>query len=105
MSFTAKICYNEFKLITVLISEVTMQRLISLEKGQVGRITGMDLPPHTTKRLFELGLHTSAQVTMKKNNQGPCVLGIHHFTIAVSRKLCENIFVTLPGETTREVRV
>ena len=42
---------------------------------------------------------------MKKNNQGPCVLGIHHFTIAVSRKLCENIFVTLPGETTREVRV
>lgn len=75
-----------------------MHRLISLEKGQIGRIIGMKLPSHTTKRLFELGLHTGAQVTMKKNNRGPCVLGIHHFTIAVSRTLCENIFVNLPGQ-------
>lgn len=74
-----------------------MQQLTSLEKGQIGRISGMQLPSQTTKRLFELGLHTGAQITMKKNNRGPCVLGIHHFTIAVSRKLCEQIFVTLPG--------
>ncbi len=80
-----------------------MHRLIALDKGQIGRITGMQLPPQTTKRLFELGLHTGAQVTMKKNNRGPCVLGIHHFTIAVSRKLCENIFVALPGSD-EEVR-
>ena len=70
-----------------------MQSLLTLKQDDRCRIQGMNLPASVTKRLFELGLHTGAQVTMKKNNIGPCVLGIHHATIALGRNLCANIYI------------
>lgn len=85
-----------------------MQSLLSINKGEHCRIQDMELPSQTTKRLFELGLHTGAQVTMKKNNVGPCILGIHHSTIALDRNLCRNIFVVrehvapFPDHTTKK---
>lgn len=75
------------------IKENILKTLISLKQGEGCRISGMDLPPSITKRLFELGLHTGAQVTMKKNNIGPCIVGIHHATIALGRNLCSNIYI------------
>ncbi len=74
-----------------------MHTLLSLRAGERCRIHSMELPAHVTKRLFELGLHTGAQVTMKKNNIGPCVLGIHHSTIAVGKNLCQKIYI-IPNE-------
>lgn len=68
--------------------------LLTLQPGEVGRIERMDLASGTKKRLFELGLHTGARVTMKKNDRGPIILHVHHATIALGRPLCQRIYVT-----------
>lgn len=57
-------------------------------------ISRIDAEKTSSKRLYEMGLHSGAEILVKKNdNFGPLILAVHGSRIAVDRKLSEKITV------------
>ncbi len=69
-------------------------RLSDVSEGVICRIMSIRSESRSTKRLYEMGLHTGAEIKVKKNDHtGPLILGIHGANIAVGRTLTDAILV------------
>ncbi|MDO5689289.1 MAG: FeoA family protein [Tissierellia bacterium] len=68
--------------------------LSAISEGETCRIIRIQSQGPSTKRLYEMGLHTGAEVKVKKNDhKGPQILGIHGANIAIGRNLADGIQV------------
>ncbi len=74
-----------------------MEKLVDQRPGTCVIVQEVNCPGKITKRLYEMGLHTGAQLEVKKNDRGPLVMGVHGANIAIGRKSCASILV-LPKE-------
>ncbi len=65
--------------------------LSMLNKGDEGKVKGIEAGKDATKRLYEMGLNTGACVTVLKNDRGPIIVGLAGNKVALGRGLAEKI--------------
>jgi len=70
-----------------------MKSLSQLNKGENCKIQKISAGFMATKRLYEMGLNSGAQVKVVKNDIGPVIVSLYGNKIAVGRGLAEKIFV------------
>ncbi len=69
-------------------------KLTSVHEGNSCIIEYILAEKRATKRLYEMGLHAGAHAVVKKNDGlSPLILGIHGASVAVGRRIAENIYV------------
>jgi len=67
--------------------------LSQLHSGENCKIQKISAGFMATKRLYEMGLNSGAQVKVVKNDIGPVIVSIYGNKIALGRGLAEKIFV------------
>ncbi len=68
--------------------------LISGKGGERFLVKSIDESPDTTRRLFEIGLHSRANIKIEKNDgQSPLLILVHGAVIALGREIGKNIKV------------
>lgn len=67
--------------------------LVSLHKGEKGRIDTIQAGRQATKRLYEMGFNTSARVTIIKNDAGPVIVSINGNKVALGRGLANKVLL------------
>ncbi|HZK02373.1 MAG TPA: FeoA domain-containing protein [Anaerovoracaceae bacterium] len=65
--------------------------LLSLKKGDSGRVKVINAGRNATKRLYEMGFNTSASVKIIKNDAGPVIVSLSGNKVALGRGLAEKI--------------
>lgn len=67
--------------------------LATLSAGLSGKVESIQAGSSATKRLYEMGFNTGAQVTMIKNDRGPIIVSLGGNKIALGRGLAEKMLV------------
>ncbi|NLY77683.1 MAG: ferrous iron transport protein A [Tissierellia bacterium] len=67
--------------------------LTQLNSGQNCKIKKISAGMMASKRLYEMGLNSGAEVKVVKNDIGPVIVSVHGNKIAVGRGLAEKIIV------------
>lgn len=70
-----------------------MKSLTQLNTGEKCKIQKISAEFMATKRLYEMGLNSGAQVKVIKNDIGPIIVSLYGNKIAVGRGLAEKILV------------
>lgn len=72
---------------------MTDARLTELAKGDNATIKNISAGGTATRRLYEMGLNTGAQVKVVKNDFGPIIVSLLGNKIALGRGLAKKIVV------------
>lgn len=64
-----------------------------LNKGELCRVESIMAGGQATKRLYEMGFNTGAEVKMLKNDRGPIIVSLGNNKIALGRGLAEKMIV------------
>lgn len=67
--------------------------LIRLSPGEKGRVEKIAAGTYATKRLYEMGFNTGANVQVIKNDRGPIIVSLSGNKIALGRGLAEKIII------------
>lgn len=67
--------------------------LIRLNEGDSGKVERIIAGGSATKRLYEMGFNTGAQVKVLKNDRGPLIVSLGGTKIALGRGLAEKMLV------------
>ncbi len=67
--------------------------LIRLNLGEHGRVDQIVAGGHATKRLYEMGFNTGAEIKVLKNDRGPLIVALGGNKIALGRGLAEKVLV------------
>ena len=65
--------------------------LLTLSKGDTGKVKRINAGRGATKRLYEMGLNTGASVKVVKNNNGPVIVSLNGNKVALGRGLAQKI--------------
>jgi len=65
--------------------------LLTLNKGDFGKVKMIDAGKGATRRLYEMGLNTGAPVKIIKNDSGPVIVSLAGNKVAIGRGLAEKI--------------
>ncbi len=63
------------------------------KKGELGLINLISAGKNATKRLYEMGFYSGAEVKIVKNDLGPLIVSLNGNKIALGRGLAEKIIV------------
>lgn len=69
--------------------------LTALKEGDSGRVNSINAGRGATKRLYEMGLNTGANVKIVKNDMGPVVVSLNGNKVAFGRGLAEKIMIKI----------
>lgn len=69
--------------------------LLTLNKGDSGKVKLIDAGRDATRRLYEMGLNTGAPVKIVKNDAGPVIVCLAGNKVAIGRGLAEKIIVEI----------
>lgn len=67
--------------------------LAGLNNGELGRVERIVAGGQATKRLYEMGFNTGAEVKVIKNDRGPIIVALGSNKIALGRGLAEKMIV------------
>lgn len=67
--------------------------LLTLKKGDAGKIISIDAGRCATRRLYEMGFNIGAPVRVVRNDAGPVIVSLAGNKIALGRGLAEKIRV------------
>lgn len=67
--------------------------LATLNAGSSGKVERIIAGSSATKRLYEMGFNTGAQVKMIKNDRGPIIVSLGGNKIALGRGLAEKMLI------------
>jgi ferrous iron transport protein A len=70
-----------------------LRSLVDLAAGECGRVQRIAAGANATKRLYEMGFNTGAQVRVMKNDFGPLIVALEGNKIALGRGLAEKMLV------------
>lgn len=65
--------------------------LLSLKKGDAGKVNSINAGREATRRLFEMGFNIGAPVKILKNDIGPVIVSLAGNKIALGRGLASKI--------------
>ncbi|NMB08963.1 MAG: ferrous iron transport protein A [Tissierellia bacterium] len=71
-------------------SKINLSNLHPGDKGVVRKITAGS---YATKRLYEMGFNTGANLMVVKNDRGPIIVSLSGNKIALGRGLAEKVIV------------
>ena len=69
------------------------KKMTLLKKGELGLINLISAGKNATKRLYEMGFYSGAEVKIVKNDLGPLIVSLNGNKIALGRGLAEKIIV------------
>ncbi len=69
------------------------KELVTLKKGEEGRVKFIDAGRCATRRLYEMGLNIGAPVKIIKNDTGPIIVSLAGNKIALGRGLAEKVLL------------
>lgn len=67
--------------------------LIQLKEGDRCKVARIQAGHSATRRLYEMGFNTGAQIEILKNDRGPMIVGLGGHKIALGRGLAEKMLV------------
>ncbi len=67
--------------------------LLTLKKGDEGRVKFIDAGKCATRRLYEMGLNIGAPIKIIKNDTGPIIVSLAGNKIALGRGLAEKVLL------------
>jgi ferrous iron transport protein A len=67
--------------------------LIKLMPGEKGIVKSIDAGGCATKRLYEMGFNTGANINVVKNDRGPIIVSLSGNKIALGRGLAEKVII------------
>ncbi len=67
--------------------------LTSLHVGDICKVARIQAGRSATRRLYEMGFNTGAQVKVLKNDRGPIIVGLGGQKVALGRGLAEKMLV------------
>ena len=67
--------------------------LTSLNVGDTCKVARIQAGISATRRLYEMGFNTGAQVMVLKNDRGPIIVGLGGQKVALGRGLAEKMLV------------
>lgn len=67
--------------------------LVKLNVGDTGKVERIIAGKSATKRLYEMGFNTGAQVKVLKNDRGPIIVTLGGNKIALGRGLAEKMLI------------
>lgn len=67
--------------------------LTNLNPGKSGRVKNIAAGDCATKRLYEMGFNTGANVKVIKNDRGPVIVSLSGNKIAIGRGLANKIII------------
>ncbi|HHW72154.1 MAG TPA: hypothetical protein GX393_02855 [Firmicutes bacterium] len=68
--------------------------LINLRTGEHAKVAHIAAGRAATKRLYEMGFNTGAEVVVIKNDTGPVIVGLFGHKVALGRGLAEKMLVS-----------
>lgn len=69
------------------------KKMTLLKKGELGLVNLISAGKNATKRLYEMGFYSGAEVKIVKNDLGPLIVSLNGNKIALGRGLAEKIIV------------
>ena len=69
------------------------EKLVNLNNGSNGKIKEISAGKGATKRLYEMGFNTGAQVKVIKNDSGPVIVSLRGNKVAIGRGLADKIII------------
>lgn len=69
------------------------KELVTLKKGEEGRVKFIDAGRCATRRLYEMGLNIGAPIKIIKNDTGPIIVSLAGNKIALGRGLAEKVLL------------
>lgn len=69
------------------------KELVTLKKGEEGRVKFIDAGRCATRRLYEMGLNIGAPIKIIKNDTGPIIISLAGNKIALGRGLAEKVLL------------
>ncbi len=67
--------------------------LLTLNKGDIGKVKTIDAGRGATRRLYEMGFNTGASVKIVKNDSGPVIVDLNGNKVALGRGLASKIVI------------
>ena len=67
--------------------------LLTLQKGDAGKVMEIDAGRGATRRLYEMGFNLGALVKVIKNDAGPVIVSLAGNKVAIGRGLAEKIIL------------
>ena len=67
------------------------KNLLTLNKGDAGRVKSIEAGRCATRRLYEMGFNIGAPIKVIKNDAGPIIVSLAGNKIALGRGLAEKI--------------
>lgn len=67
--------------------------LAGLNKDDRGKVESIRAGSQATKRLYEMGFYTGAEIKVLKNDRGPLIVALGNNKIALGRGLAEKMLV------------
>ncbi len=67
--------------------------LLTLKKGDEGKVKFIDAGKCATRRLYEMGLNIGAPIKIIKNDTGPIIVSLAGNKIALGRGLAEKVLL------------
>lgn len=67
--------------------------LARLDVGDQGKVARIAAGGFATKRLYEMGFNTGAEIKVLKNDRGPMIVALGGHKIALGRGLAEKMFI------------
>ncbi len=61
--------------------------------GETCKVAKIQAGGSATRRLYEMGLNTGAQIEVLKNDRGPMIVGLGGHKVALGRGLTEKVLV------------
>lgn len=68
--------------------------LVSLRAGEYGKVAQITAGGLATKRLYEMGFNTGADVRVLKNDRGPMIVALCGNKIALGRGLAAKMLIS-----------
>lgn len=69
------------------------QSLNMLRVGDTCKVAKIEAGGSATRRLYEMGFNTGAQIEVLKNDRGPMIVGLGGHKVALGRGLTEKVLV------------
>ncbi|HBG09586.1 MAG: FeoA family protein [Limnochordia bacterium] len=67
--------------------------LTSLKTGTQGKVARVVAGHSATRRLYEMGFNTGADVVVVKNDRGPVIVGLNGHKVALGRGLAQKMLI------------
>lgn len=67
--------------------------MLTLKRGDIGKVKTIDAGRGATKRLYEMGFYTGAPINIVKNDSGPVIVCLNGNKVALGRGLAAKIIL------------